>query len=131
MAEAKAADAVGLEGNWSTPAGSVVQVYRCGPELCLKVAQVEKDATVSTDVNNPDAGLRARPLCGLEIGHGFRSGGEGKADGGKLYDPKSGKTYSGSMVAHGDELKLRGYVGVAMFGRTETWHRVGEVGACR
>jgi uncharacterized protein (DUF2147 family) len=51
--------------------------------------------------------------------------------GGHLYDPKSGHTYRGTIVAEGDALKLHGYIGVSLFGRTETWQRVAAVEACK
>jgi uncharacterized protein (DUF2147 family) len=68
----------------------------------------------------------------LQIGRGFHLADSSHADGGQLYDPKSGKTYSGSMASDGDSLKLRGYVGIKLFGRTEVWTRThGNVPACK
>jgi uncharacterized protein DUF2147 len=80
----------------------------------------------SSDVRNPDRGLRKKPLCGLRIGAGFIERDSRHADGGHLYDPKSGHTYRGSMSSDGELLELRGYVGLKLFGRTETWMRVHE-----
>ena len=103
-----------------------MKVFDCGGAVCLKILQVEKSASGSIDANNPDASLRSRPLCGLQIGSGFKPDTNRlKADGGTLYDPKSGKTYTGAITADGDTLKLRGYVGLKVFGRTEEWSRVG------
>lgn len=122
-----------IEGNWRSPSGSIVRVYECGDAVCLKIMQVEKSAPGTEDANNPDPKLRSRSLCGLEIGSGFKpeDGGK-KADRGALYDPKSGKTYSGVISAEGDLLRLRGYVGLKMFGRSEEWNRVnGPVDVCR
>lgn len=130
---AAGAQASGILGNWRNPTGSVVAVYGCGSDVCLKLIKLEKGAPGTVDENNPNAALRTRALCGLEIGRGFRPGDGGQsADGGSLYDPKSGKTYSGSLQVSGaNTLKLRGYVGMKMFGRTEEWQRVsGDVGAC-
>ena len=48
----------------------------------------------------------------------------GKWVGGWAYDPDGGSTYSGQMeLADPNTLKLRGYVGIPLFGRTETWTR--------
>ncbi len=122
----------GVLGLWRTPTGSVIRSYSCGSAVCLKIVQIEKDATGSTDSNNPDASLRSRALCDLVVGDGFKpDAGATKAEDGRLYDPKVGKTYSGSMVANGNTLKLRGYLGVKLFGRSEEWTRVAEpVTAC-
>ena len=121
-------------GNWTTPTGSVVQVYPCATTVCLRILVVEKSAPGTQDENNPDPALRSRSLCGLQIGSGFQPKAEGQsADNGQIYDPKSGKTYSGSLALNGaDRLKLRGYVGVKLFGRTEEWTRTTQpVPACK
>lgn len=124
-ATASPAHAQSVAGNWRTPTGSIVQVYPCGDALCLRVLAIEKTAPGTVDVNNPDPALRSRPLCGLQIGNGFQAkGGDQSAENGQIYDPKSGKTYSSSLATSGTEhLKLRGYVGVKLFGRTEEWTR--------
>ncbi len=123
----------GIEGNWRTPSGSIVKVYDCGDKVCLKIMQIEKNAPGKVDANNPDATLRSRTLCGLQIGSGFKpEDNRTKAESGSLYDPKSGKTYTGALAADGDLLKLRGYLGFKVFGRTEEWNRVnGQVDVCR
>ncbi|MDX5321855.1 MAG: DUF2147 domain-containing protein [Bacteroidota bacterium] len=46
---------------------------------------------------------------------------------GTIYDPKEGKTYSCKMWFENgniNELKMRGYVGISMLGRTDNWTRV-------
>ena len=43
---------------------------------------------------------------------------------GQIIDPKNGKIYSGSVWLEGDQLKLRGYIGISLIGRTQIWHRV-------
>lgn len=43
---------------------------------------------------------------------------------GTIYDPREGKTYSCKLTLKSpDQLNVRGYVGVALFGRTEIWTR--------
>ena len=51
---------------------------------------------------------------------------DGKYEGGKIYDPKSGKTYSAKaeLANGGKSLKVRGFMGVSVLGRTQTWQRV-------
>jgi uncharacterized protein (DUF2147 family) len=55
---------------------------------------------------------------------GFTAKENGLYDGGTIYDPKSGKTYSCKMTLKGDKLDIRGFVGLSLLGRTETWTRV-------
>jgi len=118
-----------LFGTWREPTGSTIEVTHCGGDACLKLASISPNAPTDKDAHNPNAALRMRPLKGLQIGTGFHLHGESSADGGKLYDPKTGKTYSGSIEAKGEKLQLRGYVGLKMFGKSETWTRV--VGSSR
>lgn len=113
----------GVLGEWTTPNGSEVTIYRCGTDVCAKLVEVSRHAPSHVDAQNPDPALRSRPLCGLEIGHGFHLTGTDHAEGGQLYDPESGHTYSGWMTANGNTLELRGYIGIPLFGRTETWTR--------
>ena len=120
----------GLLGNWKTPDNSVVSVYACeGSTLCARVVTIGPKDKPQTDTNNPDATLRSRRICGLTIGTGFAPDSTTSAKDGKIYDPKSGKTYSAQMQGDGDSLKLRGYVGISLLGRTEIWHRAGDPGA--
>ena len=118
-----AAQPAGMLGNWQTPLGSIVRIDRCGANLCLWIVYLSPSAPSKTDTYNPNPALRSRPLCGLQIGGGFTLSGPGRASGGTLYDPKSGKTYRGAMTAEGDKLELRGYVGIPLFGRSEAWTR--------
>ena len=123
-----------LAGNWATQDKSVVQVLPCGGDgtLCIKIAAIGRSDVPRTDRMNPDASQQGRALCGLTIGTGFVPDGMDKAKDGKIYDPNSGKTYSAQMQGQGDTLKLRGYIGVSLLGRTETWHRAADtLPACR
>jgi uncharacterized protein (DUF2147 family) len=111
-----------LTGNWVTPDHAVVTVYMCGEKtLCTKLIQVTNLA--GRDDKNSDRSLRNRLLCGLELGKDFEVIDSSHACGGRIYDPDSGNTYDATMVSDGSQLKLRGYVGVSLFGRTEVWHR--------
>ena len=76
------------------------------------------------DTENPDPALRNRELRGLVILTGFRHAGDGEWTGGRIYDPNSGNTYKGTIRMESENLlKLRGYVGISLFGRTERWTR--------
>lgn len=119
----------GVIGYWQEPTGSVIHVAPCGEYVCATLVALNPNAPEKTDGMNPDPRSRSRPLCGLLIGQHFTAD-DRRADGGTLYDPKSGKTYRGTMTAEGTTLALRGYVGIKMFGRTEHWTRVAPVPTC-
>ncbi len=78
------------------------------------------------DKKNPDDALKTRPILGLEMLSGFTydSDDEEWTDG-EIYDPKSGKTYSCYMAFDSDgKLKIRGYIGISLIGRTTYWTAV-------
>lgn len=124
----------GVLGFWREPTGSVIHIDRCGPHgdtsICAALVFVRPNAPSRVDIHNPDPALHTRTLCGLRIGQGFHLASTTKAEGGTLYDPKSGKTYRGAMTSTGDQLNLRGYVGIPLFGRSETWTRTTPVETC-
>lgn len=110
-------------GKWQNPSGEgKIEIYKKGEKYFGKLYWV-KDAS-KKDVNNPKESLRTRQIQGLEILTNFNKS-DNTYEGGQIYDPKSGKTYSCKMTIKGsDQLDIRGYVGVSFLGRTETWKRV-------
>ncbi len=120
----------GVRGYWREPSGSILRILPCGPALCVEIAALSAGSHPKTDTHNPDPRLRNRPLCGLRIGADFSQSDPQHARGGRLYDPKSGRTYRGQMTAAGNLLELRGYVGLPLFGRTETWMRTLKPAPC-
>lgn len=111
-------------GDWRDPTGSIIRIERCPSGICLRLISLSPSAPGSTDVHNPDPAQRHRALCGLEIGRRFHFTDPVHLSGGTVYDPKSGNTYRGVMEVKGNILKLHGYVGLPIFGRTEVWQRV-------
>ncbi len=73
---------------------------------------------------NPDPALRDRALHGITILHGFEYKGDQVWKGGTIYDPNSGKTYKSSMkMVDQNTLKVRGFIGISLLGRSDTWTR--------
>ena len=124
------AQADGVLGYWKEPEGSVIHIDSCGKDVCATLVAISASAPARVDGKNPKANLRQRSLCGLRIGEGFHLTSPAKAEGGMLYDPKSGKTYHGVLTTHGDAMDLHGYIGLSVFGRTERWTRTAAVSTC-
>lgn len=77
-----------------------------------------------TDKNNPNTKLRNTPLMELLMLKSFNKINDQTYEDGTIYDPKNGKTYSAIITVKGNnQLAIRGYVGVSMFGRTTVWTR--------
>jgi uncharacterized protein (DUF2147 family) len=111
-----------VTGRWVTESkDGVVEIYQCGTTICGKLAKflvAPPNGVGQKDTNNPDKALRNRTLLGLNILTGFKAvGDEWK---GRIYDPKSGKTYR-SVVYKGKSgnLVVKGCIGP--FCQAQTW----------
>lgn len=124
----RAQSANDIVGTWfNAEKDGKIQVYKQGDAFFGKIAWL-KSPTLNgkprTDDNHPDARQRRRPLLGLVLLRDFKHDGGAVWSGGKIYDPKNGKTYSCKMtLAHRDQLDVRGYIGTPLLGRTTTWTR--------
>lgn len=96
-----------------------------GKLIWLKDPIDEDTGKPKLDKNNPDDKLKSKPLMGLEILRGFSFDGQKEWKNGEIYDPKNGKTYSCYMAFDkSDKLKIRGFIGISLLGRTTYWTRV-------
>lgn len=91
--------------------------------------QIEKLFRSPSEEQNPkcdkcEGTLKDQPIIGMTIITGMRQDGN-EYTGGEILDPASGKVYKSKMtvVEEGKKLNVRGYVGMPMFGRTQTWVR--------
>jgi uncharacterized protein (DUF2147 family) len=120
-----------IEGRWLSGDGDGwIEIVLEGDSLVGRIAGSPNDRPGDApryDDLNPDPALRGRPLKGLMIMQGFRYDTDGRWVDGRIYDPNSGNTYKGTIKqVDANTLKLRGYVGISLFGRTETWTRDDE-----
>jgi uncharacterized protein (DUF2147 family) len=84
-----------------------------------------------TDINNPDVSKRSLPLKGLVIVKNMTfdevDGNLVQWEGGTIYDPNNGSEYSFAAEIDNKNksvLNGRGYIGVSLFGRTDTWTKL-------
>ena len=77
------------------------------------------------DTENPDETLRSQPIIGLLLMSGFKYDGKDLWHKGKIYDPDNGKTYKAKLrLGDDDVLKVRGFIGFSLIGRTSEWTRL-------
>ncbi|MGA8260352.1 MAG: DUF2147 domain-containing protein [Arenicellales bacterium] len=119
-------------GPWLTgKKGAVIDIYRCGDkdkELCGRIAWLRKpyhsDGKLKRDPDNPEESLRHRSLCGIEVFTGLRRTDAHTWGHGRVYNPEDGRRYRAYVRADDDgTLHIRGYIGIPLFGRSETWTR--------
>jgi len=102
---------------------SIVEIYEKNGKLQGRVDKLLPAATVTHCAECPGE-LKNKPLVGMEILVDLTKNETGGEDG-EILDPKSGKWYTCYMeLVSPDKLKLRGYIGIPTFGRTQYWYRV-------
>jgi uncharacterized protein (DUF2147 family) len=106
-----------------------VEIYKENGMVYGKVVWLEEPNEPDTglpklDDENQNEELRSRPVMGLLLVKDFNYEGEGLWEDGDIYDPKNGKTYSCYMKLESmDKLKVRGFIGISLIGRTTYWTR--------
>lgn len=124
-------------GVWTNEDGKAkFEIYKCGGDkLCGKIISLRepnRNGKPKMDDNNPNKSLRNRPLMGLEFLKGFEYDGDNKWDDGTIYDPESGKTYSCYMkMISKDKMEVKGYIGISLIGRAQTWTRVDDTASTK
>ena len=125
----KAATADQIIGLWlNQDKDAKIEIYKTtSGKYAGKIAWMknpnDENGNPKVDNLNPDPKLRTRLRFGLVIMSGLAFD-EGKWEDGKIYDPKNGKTYScKAELIDENTLHLRGFLGVSLLGRTNTWTR--------
>ena len=103
---------------------SIVEIYENSGKIYGKVVDIldpNKKKNLCTNCPGDD---KNKPVMGLIIIKGLKKDGD-EYNGGKILDPVTGKTYKCFLALDGsDKINVRGYIGLSLFGRTQTWHRV-------
>ena len=131
-AAARPAGADSILGRWLVEKkNAIVDIFKVGDKFDGKIVWLSEPKYPDThkpkvDKNNPDAKLRTRPIIGMHMLTNFEYHGDNVWEAGQIYDPESGKTYKCKITwdpDKADQLNVRGFIGVSLFGRTETWTR--------
>lgn len=124
------ADADAVVGTWlnGTKKGHV-QIYKQGGTYFGKLVWLGQPNDTAgkprTDEKNTDASKRSRPLMNLIMMYNFKYDGDNVWSDGKIYNPEDGKEYNCKMTLQDpNTLMVRGYVGISLLGKTQTWIRI-------
>jgi len=121
---------------WNQEKEAQIEIYSCGGKYCGKIVWMKEPNYPATDPKgmggqprvdreNPDPAKKERPILGLNLVWGFTYSGGNLWEGGQIYDPREGKTYKCKMTLENpDHLKVRGFIGVSLIGKTNNWTRV-------
>ncbi len=129
---AGAADSMSPVGLWKTiddktgKPKSLVRIADVGGELRGTVEKLFREAS---EDQNPKCDKctderKDKPVIGMTILTGMKADNDHFA-GGQILDPNNGKIYKSKMELEdkGKKLKVRGYIGVPMLGRSQVWMR--------
>jgi uncharacterized protein (DUF2147 family) len=120
----------GVTGKWRTiddetgEARAIVEIYEKSGKIYGRVMEIFAPEHKKDTCKNC-SGLDAnKPIVGLTIIKGLSKDGD-EYNSGEIMDPKNGRHYKCSIVLKSkDKLKVRGYIGIALLGRTQYWYRV-------
>ena len=112
----------GPVGAWVTAGnGAVIEIYQCGNSLCGAISGMVLAPADKTPVD-----WQGQSQCGLVIVRTAADPVQGNKPAwfGSITNPRNGSVYHARLTldANGN-LLLRGYVGLPVFGATQTWTR--------
>jgi uncharacterized protein (DUF2147 family) len=117
-------------GKWKTiddetgQAKSIVEIFEQNGKVFGKVIEildVEHKKSLCTNCTGSD---KNKPILGLTVIKGLIKD-ENEYNSGKILDPKNGKLYKCYITLENkDKLKVRGYIGFSLLGRTQYWYRM-------
>ncbi|QIE60795.1 DUF2147 domain-containing protein [Rasiella rasia] len=121
--------AQGVLGKWKTiddntgEAKSIVEIYEQDGKVYGKISEIlnkDRADAICTECEGAD---KDKPIQGLVIIRGLEKDGD-EYNGGKILDPESGTLYKCYIeLEEANKLKVRGYVGFSLLGRTQYWLR--------
>jgi uncharacterized protein (DUF2147 family) len=103
---------------------SVVQIYARRGKLHGKIVELINPREKNPKCSACEGDKHDQPILGMEILWGLEKDGD-EWSGGRILDPRNGTAYKCyiEVVDGGKRLKVRGYVGIALLGRTQYWRR--------
>jgi len=131
LAAAQAASPAGL---WKTvddktkKEKSLVRIVETNGVYTGKVEKViDPDAPKDAVCKDCTDDRKDQPVVGMTIIRNMKQSYGDKAvfEGGDVLDPNNGKVYKAKLklIDNGSKLEVRGYIGLPMLGRTQTWQR--------
>lgn len=105
---------------------SIVEIYQVEGNIYAKIDKLLEKSEENKVCENCEGANKNKPLKGMIIINGLTKDGN-EWNGGKILDPKSGNEYKCYITLENpDKLKVRGYLGFALLGRTQYWYKVAE-----
>lgn len=121
-----------ITGKWKTiddetgKERSIVEIYESEGKIYAKIVKLLEKSEENKVCENCKGANKNKPLKGLIVIEGLKKDGN-EWNGAKILDPKTGSEYKCYItLEEPNKLKVRGYLGFALLGRTQYWYRVIE-----
>lgn len=117
-------------GVWEVGSGKArIKISRYGDKYSGKMVWLKEplyaNGITKRDTKNPIESKRTSPLIGSTNLLGFEYKGNNTWGNGTIYDPQNGSTYNCVIkLIDGNTLDVRGFIGIQLIGRTDTWKRI-------
>lgn len=103
---------------------SQVEIYEKDGKLYGKVVRILTRGKEDAKCVDCKGALKGKSILNMVILSDLKKSGN-EWTGGKILDPNNGKEYKATLKLNGiDKLDVRGYIGLSLIGRTQTWYRV-------
>lgn len=108
---------------------ALIRISEAGGEYSGKIEKLFRgpDEEQNPKCDKCQDARRDQPLIGMTILNGMKQDPQDAAEfsGGLILDPENGKVYKSKMALADDgrKLNVRGYIGMPLLGRTQTWLR--------
>ena len=117
-------------GKWKTiddetgEVKSVVEIFKKGEKAFGKIVKIMDKETPDPICNKCDSDdpRKGQKILGMEIIKDLEKDGS-EWDGGTVLDPENGKVYRCKIWVEDKKLIIRGYIGISLIGRSQTWLR--------
>ncbi len=102
---------------------SVVEVYEKNGKAFAKIIEIKNPDRKNAVCTECEGENKNKRILGLNILTGLEKN-DDEWSGGEILDPRNGKVYKCYIeLVKDNKLKLRGYIGVSLFGKTKYWYR--------
>ncbi len=126
-----------VQGYWKTiddethKPRSIVEIFEKDGKIFGKIIKIfPHEGNKDLCEKCPDE-FKNLPILGLQFMWDLKSTNQNstKYDGGKILDPASGSIYRSKLelTDNGQKLEVRGYIGISLFGRSQTWLRMKSI----
>jgi len=115
-------------GNWLSKNkdgtfDSVIKVYKKDGKVVAKIIEIKDTSRQNAVCELCEGKNKNKPILGLNILTGLEKQ-DDQWSGGTILDPRNGKVYQCYIeLVKPNKLKLRGYIGISLFGKTAYWER--------